>query len=193
MSEPRKQDVGEWESRRIASGLTADGRILRGHAVVFHSLSHDLGGFRERILPSAVDRTLRESADVRALIEHDPQRIIGRTTAGTLTLRKDGDGLLAQIDPPDTAYARDLLISVERGDVTGMSFRFRVRPGGERWHNDQGIVTRDISDMDIREVSIVTFPAYDATDVGVALRSLDAFKRDMDIERRRRAFLAKGR
>ena len=71
------------------AGLSPNGHTIEGHAVVFNSLSEDLGGFREIIKPEAVDRTLREAVDVRALVNHDAGQVIGRTRAGTLTLRKD--------------------------------------------------------------------------------------------------------
>jgi len=65
--------------------VSADGKHLTGHAIVFNSLSVDLGGFRELINHTAVDRTLTEGADVRALIDHETSKVLGRTRAGTLT------------------------------------------------------------------------------------------------------------
>lgn len=151
-----------------------DGRLIRGMPIVFNSLSLDLGGFRERIKPEAVNRTLREGIDVRALIDHDSAKIMGRVKAGTLSLRKDSDGLAARIDPPSTSYAKDIVESIARGDVSGMSFGFRVLD--DEWHMEDGEPIREVIDMEIREISIVSFPAYEATDVKMALRSLDAFK-----------------
>ena len=58
-------------------------RRIKGYAIVFNSMSLDLGGFREIIMPSAVDRTLSEAMDVRALVDHDSSKVIGRTRAGT--------------------------------------------------------------------------------------------------------------
>lgn len=148
-------------------------RRLRGYAIVFNSLSLDLGGFRERILPEAITRTLSEALDVRALVDHDSSKIIGRTRAGTLQLAKDGRGLKVVIDPPNTTAARDIWESVERGDVTGMSFAFRTLD--DDWHMEDGEPIREVTDMIVREVSIVSFPAYPATDIQAAKRSLDAF------------------
>lgn len=162
--------------RRTGTPLsTPQGRTLRGYAIAFNSLSADLGGFRETIMPEAVDRTLREALDVRALVDHDPSQVLGRTTAGTLRLRKDERGLLAEIDPPDTTAGRDILALVARGDVDGMSFGFRVMPGGDRFEKRDGVPVRIISDMMIAEVSIVTFPAYAAADVAIAQRRLQAY------------------
>src|SRR5689334_3189025 len=87
-----------------------------GHAAVFNTWT-DIGGyFRERILPGAFTRALKED-DVRSLFNHDANLILGRTKAGTLLLEEDPTGLLTQTFPPDTSYARDLAVSMERGDV----------------------------------------------------------------------------
>jgi len=149
---------------------------LRGHAVVFDSLSEDMFFFREMISPQAVDRTFTERLDVRALIDHDPAKIMGRLTARTLTMQKDQRGLLVEIDPPDTTYSRDALESVRRGDLTGMSFAFRGLK--DQWDEKTDPPTRTVLDMRILEVSIVTFPAYPQTDVDVAARSLAAFRQE---------------
>jgi len=155
----------------------AEDHKIRGVAIVFNKLSENLGGFRERIKPEAVDRTLREGIDVRALVDHESAKVLGRKTAGTLVLRKTPKGLQVEIDPPDTSYARDILQSVDRGDISGMSFEFQVMPDGVEWSDEDEMPIRDVYDMRIREVSIVTFPAYPQTDVQVAKRSLDQFLR----------------
>lgn len=168
---------GDYERREITAELRVDamdGRKIRGYAIVFDSLSQDLGGFKERIMPSAVDRTLSEALDVRALIDHDSSKVIGRTRAGTLEIRKDHRGLRVMIDPPNTSAANDILESIRRGDITGMSFGFRTLE--DDWHIEDGMDVRDVTDMRISEVSIVSFPAYTATDVQVATRSLKAFR-----------------
>ena len=150
-----------------------NGKKIRGYAIVFNSLSQDLGGFRELILPEAVDRTINEGLDVRALVDHDTGKVLGRTRAGTLSLRKDSRGLRVELEPdPDISYASDILRSVARGDVTGMSFRFLTMPNGDDWNWDEKPPLRSLLDIRISEVSIVTFPAYQATDAQVALRSL---------------------
>jgi hypothetical protein len=163
--------------RRAATDVSTDGSRIIGYAILFDTLSIDLGGFREVITPTAVDRTLRDGLDVRALVDHDPSKVLGRTTAGTLRLGKDTRGLRVEIDPPDTTVGRDVVALVRRGDVTGMSFAFAVvRPDGERFERRAGEVVRVISDMTISDVSVVTFPAYAATDVQVAQRSLQAYR-----------------
>jgi hypothetical protein len=166
---------GEIE-RRFAGEIRVDpsgDRKLTGYAIVFDRKSLDLGGFKEIIHREAIDRTLSEALDVRALVDHDPGRILGRTRAGTLRLRADGHGLAVEIHPPNTTNARDIMESVDRGDVTGMSFAFRTLT--DDWHMDDGEVIRDVFDMRVHEVSIVSFPAYPDTDVQVAKRALHTF------------------
>jgi HK97 family phage prohead protease len=98
---------------------------------------------------------------------------LGRTRAGTLALSKDQRGLRIEIDPPQWAKSR--LESIERGDVTGMSFGFHVLD--DEWRDgEDGHPLRLVTDMRVSEVSIVTFPAYQQTDVTVAMRSLDAYR-----------------
>lgn len=138
------------------------------HPIVFDVKSDRLMFFREIIRPEAIDRTLREKTDVRALVDHDPSKILGRLSAGTLQLTKERRGVRAEIDPPNTSYARDLIVSVRRGDITGGSFSFRVIT--DQWHIENGEEIRDVLDMEVYEVSAVTFPAYPQT--AAALRSL---------------------
>jgi HK97 family phage prohead protease len=102
----------------------------------------------------------------------DPARVIGRRSAGTLRLTKDDRGLLAEIDTPTTTSGNDVLELVRRGDVTGMSFAFRVMPNGERFERRADGPVRLIFDMTIRSISVVTFPAYEVTNAEVAQRSL---------------------
>jgi hypothetical protein len=166
---------GEIE-RRAGGTIRVDpsgDRKLTGHAIVFNRKSLDLGGFKEIILPEAVERTLSEALDVRALVDHEAGRILGRTRAGTLRLRSDGRGLAVEIHPPNTTNARDILESIDRGDVSGMSFSFRTLK--DDWRMEDGEVIRDVSDMRMHEVSIVSFPAYPDTDVHVAQRALHSF------------------
>jgi uncharacterized protein len=163
----------EWEIRSVPT-IAVEGRRIVGYPIVFGQLSEDLGGFRELIEPTAVDRTLRDQVDVRALVDHseDPTRVIGRVSAGTLRLLKDETGLRSEIDVPDTVVGRDILQLVSRRDVSGMSFTFAVPQGGDRFERRHGTPVRHISDMLVRDISIVTYPAYRQTDVQVAQRAL---------------------
>jgi uncharacterized protein len=143
---------------------STDGKaVMRGHAAVFNSTSADLGGFREQVAPGAFTRTLEQGADVRALINHDPNLVLGRSKAGTLRLSQDETGLAVEIDPPDTTYARDLMASMERGDIDQMSFTFRTVK--DDWAQSPSGTMRTLLDVDLLDVSPVTYPAYAATDI----------------------------
>lgn len=143
-----------------------------GYAAVFNSLSHDLGGFRERIKPGAFRDALASQPDVRALVDHDPGKILGRTKSGTLTLSEDERGLLAVITPPDTTLGRDLVTSLRRGDIDGMSFGFVAVK--DKWGREEGVAVRELEQVNVFDVSVVGTPAY--ADTSVALRSLDSWK-----------------
>jgi len=141
---------------------------IRGHAAVFNQQSDELGifsSFREQIAPGAFKRTIKK-ADVRALFNHDPNYVLGRTKSKTLSLSEDDEGLAVEIDPPDTQWARDLMVSIKRGDISQMSFAFRTVK--EQWDEEKKV--RTLLDVDLYDVSPVTYPAYPQTDVG--LRSL---------------------
>lgn len=135
-----------------------------GHAAVFNELSEPLWGFRERILPGAFKEAI-ELDDVRALWNHDPNYVLGRNKAGTLRLAEDDRGLAVEIDPPDTHWARDLLVSIRRGDVNQMSFAFTVLD--EEFSKDNGENIRTLKKVRLHDVSVVTYPAYPQTDVQV--------------------------
>lgn len=150
--------------------IKGSSRIV-GHAAVFNQLSEDLGGFREQIRPGAFSETIKHG-DIRALFNHDTNKILGRTKAGTLKLSEDEIGLATEYDFPDTSYARDLLISIKRGDVSHQSFGFSVLPDGEERHREAGGFIRDLITVELFDVSPVVFPAYRQTDI--SSRALDA-------------------
>ena len=164
------------ERRHLSEGLQlralkGGGKTLTGYAAVFNSLSEDLGGFREIIRPGAFDRALRDRQDVRALVNHDSGQILGRTTSGTLRLFKDSRGLRYEVDLPDTTAARDVAESIKRGDITGSSFGFRTI--ADAWPKVDGAVKkREVIDLDLLDVSPVTYPAYAETQVSLRAREL---------------------
>ena len=146
---------------------------VTGHAAVFDQLSENLGGFREKIAPGAFDGVLND--DVRALFNHDSNLILGRTAAKTLELSVDTTGLKVDFSIPDTSYGRDLIVSLERGDINQMSFGFQVEE--DEWNEDNttGAVIRTITKVKrLFDISPITFPAYPQTDV--AKRSMDEWK-----------------
>lgn len=143
-------------------------QTVAGYAALFNSAADIGDAFREIIAPGAFSETI--DGDIRALVDHDTGRIIGRTTAGTLRLKEDDKGLAVEIDLPDTTDGRDLAVSLERGDISGMSFGFRVTH--DEWDETKDLPVRTIHKVDLFEVSAVAFPAYD--DTSLALRSLEA-------------------
>ena len=168
--------------RRITLGEvrvdTAQGQppVIRGYAAVFGQLSEDLGGFREQLVAGAFSQSLEQS-DVRALVNHDPNLVLGRNKSGTLVMREDGTGLAVDITPPDTQVARDLLALMQRGDVSQMSFAFTVSKEDQTWTRDgQGPWIRTIKRIArLFDVSVVTYPAYPQTSAAVrALQDLQS-------------------
>ncbi len=149
-----------------------DAPKIVGHAAVFNSPSEDLGGFTEVIARGAFKESIK-SDDIRGLFNHDPNFVLGRNGAGTLRLKEDRDGLLVEIDPPDTQWAKDLMVSINRGDITQMSFGFRTID--DEWSTVDGGQRRKLKKAQLSDVSPVTFPAFAKTDV--ALRSLDAWQK----------------
>jgi hypothetical protein len=138
---------------------------IQGHAAVFNQWSEDLGGFREKIRPGAFKKTLKE-ADVRALFNHDANYVLGRNKSGTLTLSEDDTGLAIDIDPPDTTWANDLKVSMQRGDVNQMSFGFQTVK--DEWNNeDKTNIERELVEVKLFDVSVVTYPAYPQTNAQV--------------------------
>jgi len=139
------------------------GSVITGYAAVFNVWSDDLGGFVERIQPGFFRPVL--GSDVRALWQHDPSYVLGRTANGTLRLAEDAIGLAVEIHPPLTGWATDALVSLRRGDVNGMSFGFQVAE--DRWEQTQRTLVRAKA---LYDVSPVTFPAYPQTSVSVRVR-----------------------
>lgn len=147
-----------------------DCRNIAGYGSVFGTESEDLGGFREIIAEGAFNDVLKD--DVRALFNHDSNLILGRTTASTLKLMIDENGLGYEVDMPNTSYANDLLISIERGDVTQSSFAFTVED--DEWLERDGKIIRVVNKVArLYDVSPVTYPAY--PDATVAARSLETY------------------
>ncbi len=143
-----------------------DQKTIRGYAAVFDSMSQPLMGFREVIRKGAFRKTIKE-ADIRALWNHDPNYVLGRKSARTLTLTEDEKGLLSRIMPPDTQWARDLMQSIQRGDVSQMSFGFRAIKDNWLPPGQDGLPIRELLSVQLFDVSPVTFPAYPQTEVHV--------------------------
>ena len=145
--------------------------MIEGYAAIFNSRSENLGGryweYYEVILPGAFVETIGQD-DVVANFNHNSDLVLGRNTAETLSMREDDKGLFVEIDTPDTTYARDLVQSIERGDIKGMSFAFTITDS--YWKVEDEIEVMYLEKVKLYDVSVVTHPAYRETSVG--LRSL---------------------
>jgi HK97 family phage prohead protease len=137
---------------------------IHGQVALFNRLSQEMWGFRERIAPGCFKKTIGE-ADIRALMNHDPNYVLGRNTSGTLKLWEDDIGLNMECEPPDTQWAKDLMVSMKRGDVDQMSFGFRVIK--DSWEDVDGEIIRTLIECELFDVSVVTYPAYLATSASV--------------------------
>lgn len=155
-----------------------------GYAAKFNTESNELGWFREKILPGAFTKALADS-DVRALWNHNSDYVLGRTKSGTLVLRQDDVGLWIEITPPDVQWARDLTVSIQRGDVDQMSFAFSDVT--DRRTDDGDSVLRELLEIrKLYDVSPVTYPAYEDTEVYVRKLALGHTLTDAEKDELRR-------
>lgn len=173
--ERRYFSVDELRTMR-ADGDEAEGRKIVGHAAVFNQetvINSWWGKFREKIAPGAFADTIRKD-DIRALWNHNTDIVLGRNRSKpdpTLQLREDDTGLLTEIDPP--SWADPQVESIDRGDVSGMSFAFQVLEQTLKKGEDGEDDLRTIQKVRLFEVSPVTFPAYPQTDVGMRDEDVD--------------------
>jgi uncharacterized protein len=139
---------------------------LSGYAVVFNSPA-DIGGqFTEKVAPGAFTRTLNEDDQV-ILRDHQSEILLGRRSAGTLKLTQDDIGLAFSVTLPATANGDDAYENVRLGNLKGCSFGFIVRD--DVWSQDsQGALTRVINDVQLFEITLTAFPAYEATSVAIS-------------------------
>ena len=175
-----KPEIRSFELRAAAD----DGDFaLEGTAISYDCLSGDVGGFRERIMPGAFARSIKQGADVKCLLNHDANVVLGRTKSGTLQLEdtRKGLGFRCQLDKNNSAH-RDVYASVKRGDLSECSFAFTVPQGGDAFDEvTQGgkrFVRRTITDANLIDVSVVAYPAYNAK----GATSVDARNADSAID-----------
>ena len=175
MTMKKEQRTFEVSELRIARDSEKP-RIV-GHAAVFDTLG-DGGWFREKVAKGAFADSI-QTDDVRALFNHDPNFVLGRNRAGTLKLQEDERGLLIEVEPPDTQYARDLVVSIERGDINQMSFGFEtIKDSWERSTEGNNLDIRTLEKVRLWDVSPVTFPFYKETDV--AVRSHETWEKTLN-------------
>ena len=165
------------EIRSFSINSDAESRHISGYSVVYHSLSVDLGGFREIIEPTAITTELINSSDVVMNYNHDDSLILARSRngEGTLKLSTDERGLLFEFDMPNSALGDQVLESIRRGDISTCSFAFSLNPdaSGEVWtRDDENGVIRTITEIDgLYDCALVIHAAYPET--SVSARSLD--------------------
>lgn len=149
--------------------------VIEGYFSVFNT-NYDMGfDMSESIAPGAFTKSL--SNDVRALINHDTTLVLGRTSAHTLELREDSHGLWGKITiNPKDSDAMNLYERVKRGDVNQCSFGFNI-VNEETEFRDDGSVHWTITEADLHEVSVCTFPAYEETAVSARAHDLEEIKK----------------
>ena len=159
-----------------------DGMYIEGYFSVFNSNYEIYPGCTESVAPEAFNNTL--GGDIKALCDHDTRLVLGRNKAGTLELRVDTHGLWGRIKiNPNDSDAVNLYERVKRGDVDQCSFGFDI-VREESDFRDDGSVHFTIREVELFEVSVVTFPAYSETSVSarkrdvaeIQKRKLDAWK-----------------
>jgi hypothetical protein len=142
-----------------------DNKKIVGYAAVYDQLSEDLGGFKEKIKKGAFASSIKRD-DIKLLFNHDPNYVLGRSINGTLKLEEDDHGLKIEAVPPETSFAKDLITLMERGDIDQMSFGFIVNK--DEWDtSNEDLPIRTLLDVELFDVSPVTFPAFPQTNVGV--------------------------
>ena len=155
-----------------------DKPIIRGYAAIFNEPTELWAGYKEVIKPGAFSQTLSDKDDVRALWNHNDDLVLGRTASGTLRLKEDEHGLLFEIDPPDTTWAKDHMVTLKRGDVNQSSFGFVVRKDSVEVDNE--VQTRNVLNAKLYDVSPVTYPQYPQTEAEV--RSFLAERKGLEVE-----------
>jgi hypothetical protein len=175
VKEKKELTMAHREYRYVASELRAESQgdemAIAGYAALFNSESKDLGGFKEKIAPGAFTRSLQQGDAVYCLFNHDSSRVLGSTKNGTLKLTTDEHGLKFRciINPKD-AEAVATHARIERGDINECSFAFTVNKDGQQWQemngNEDFFAMRTLTDVNLLDVSAVTYPAYGGTSVG---------------------------
>jgi HK97 family phage prohead protease len=174
-SELERRLISEAPGLEVKEGQ--NGRtVIRGYAAVFESPSQDLGGFIEVVERGAFDDVMGANPDVFGKYNHE--RVIGRTSSGTMRLMVDERGLRYEIDPPKAAA--DVVELIERGDVRGSSFAFRVQGADESWSKDsEGRMIRRIKRFSfLGDAGPVDQPAYLATETYVSKRAIEIARRE---------------
>lgn len=140
-------------------------RSIQGYAIMFDTLSVDLGGFTEVIKPTALDGV--DLSDITLVYAHENNSILARASAGNLTTQIDSTGLFFSSDLPATSLANDVLANIEVGNIKGMSFTFTIPDGGDTWNRQaDGTLLHTVNQIGvITELTVTAYPAYQQTSV----------------------------
>jgi HK97 family phage prohead protease len=157
-----KREIRFISKSELRAAGDGDKPQISGYAAVFNQETRIGDFFTEIIKPGAFTRALKEKQDVRALFNHDADKVLGRSPK-TLRLSEDSKGLKYEIDLPDTTTANDLRESIKRGDIDQSSFAFVAVK--QTWREEGDQLIREIEDVDLYDVSPVTYPAYEGTSV----------------------------
>ena len=168
------RDIGQLDNNQE----TTDKKIISGYFIVFDTETELYPGVREEVSPDALVGV--DLSDVKALIDHDTAKVLGRTKANTLSLSVDSKGLYGEIIVNESDQeAMNLYSRVQRGDVDQCSFGFEILKE-EMIQNTDGTVKFIIKSINLYEVSVVTFPAYQETAVEARSKQIeDAQKRTL--------------
>lgn len=173
---------------KVREATEQEEKVIEGYFVVFDSVTELWPGCFEEIARNAFDDTLEN--DIRALINHNTELVLARTKSGTLTLRVDEKGLWARIVVNENDIdALNLYARVQRGDVDQCSFGFNVLDEDIEYRDD-GTTKWTINKVDLHEVSVVTFPAYEDTGVQARKREFEEIKK-RSLESRKKALKEK--
>lgn len=142
---------------------------ISGYAIKFNKPSTAAAPFTEYILPGALDDV--DLSKVLALYDHDYANVLGRVDADTLVLKIDKVGLHFELEVPDTTLGQDVYNNVKLGNLKSMSFGFVVAKDGDSWEHGEKPIRKISRIKKLREISVVSIPAYDDTDVNIT-RSL---------------------
>lgn len=146
-----------------------NGTTLTGYAAVFDSPSEPMP-FTEFVRRGAFAKTLNDGADVRLLVDHEGIPL-ARSKSGTLFMKEDERGLLIEADlDPKNPVAASVISAMKRGDLSQMSFAFRTIQ--DSWNTERTV--RELREVQLYDVSVVTFPAYEATVAEVRKKNYSA-------------------
>ncbi len=164
---------------------TEDGKKkIRGHASVFDSPSNNplWGDKKEIIGRSAFNKTLKENKDIKSLYNHNTDKVLGSLRAETMNINIDDTGLYFEIEPAEKlrSYEEDLIISLERGDISGCSFGFVPIKAHYETRNGHKYVV--IDELKLLEISLTPFPAYDQADADFRNEEKSEEKNTIEVE-----------